>query len=235
MSNQLFPSDRLDCVVFDLDGTLIDSAQDLARAVNEVLARRDCPTVDPATVPNMIGDGARKLVHRAFAATGDSIDGRLLDEAVNDFIDIYRALPVSDACLYPGVREMLARLSEQGWRLGVCTNKPHQATLEVLDGLDLSGRFHAVAGGDRLDVLKPDARHLLFVIDAAGSVPERSVMIGDNANDVAVARNAGCPVIAVTHGYPRMPHDQLSADILIDDFNAIPTVFGRLPAAVIRE
>lgn len=204
----------LRAVVFDLDGTLIDSAPDLGRALNDVLAHYGRPPVTADQVRGMVGDGAAMLVRRGWAATGGLPSEERLEESRRRFLDVYLAQTVSPTCLYPGAVEALDRLAARGIALGLCTNKPDRATRKILDLLDLSRRFGVVAGGDTLPVRKPDGRHVAWVVERLGGGP--AAMVGDNANDVKAARAAGLPVVAVSFGYPRMPVAELGADRVID-------------------
>jgi phosphoglycolate phosphatase len=183
--------------VFDLDGTLVDSVPDLATALNRVVARRGLAPFDHAAVARMVGDGARVLLERAFAARDKPLD----EAALADFLADY-GLHAADATRpYPGVAETLAGLAASGWRLAVCTNKPEVPARRLLAALGLDGFFAAVGGGDSFPVRKPDPRHLLATIAAAGGTPGQSVMAGDHANDVAAAHGAGIPCIFAAWGY----------------------------------
>lgn len=217
------------CVVFDLDGTLIDSARDIARALNRALIERGRPAVTEDQVRAMVGDGSTMLLRYAFRATGGEPAEAELTATLARFLDIYFEESAAPACLYPNVAETLTSLAERGVALGLCTNKPERITRRVLAALGMDGLFGAVAGGDTLPVRKPDARHLAWVVERLGGI--RAAMVGDNANDVAAARAAGLPVVAVSYGYPRMPVAELGADAVIDDFAALPDALLRVARA----
>ena len=215
-------------VVFDLDGTLVDSAPDLATALNALLAeeRRRPLTLDE--VKTMIGDGAAKLVERAFAATGD-VPENDIPGLTERFLGHYEGHATDLTRPYPGVRETLDRLTADGRVPAVCSNKPEQPTREVLRDLDLDGYFAAVVGGDSLPgIRKPDPRMLQAVLDTVGAAPGESVMVGDNANDVAVARALGVPVIVRAGGYTPLSPAELGADAIIDHFAELREVLARL-------
>ncbi|HZF36269.1 MAG TPA: phosphoglycolate phosphatase, partial [Candidatus Angelobacter sp.] len=192
-------------LIFDLDGTLIDSAPDLHRSLNAVLAEQSRPPVPLAGIRAMVGDGAAKLVERGFADTGAAVEPMALPDLVQRFLVHYSAGRHALTTAFPGVAETLATLRQRGCRLGVCTNKPYAPTMEILELLGLSGLFGAVTGGDSLPVRKPDPGHLLGTLNLLGAAAEHAVMIGDSANDVAVARAAGVPAVVVRYGYTRTP------------------------------
>jgi phosphoglycolate phosphatase len=182
-------------VIFDLDGTLIDSAPDIRAALNRLLARRGLPALDAAAVRGMIGNGAKLLVERAFAAYGKPAEPS--DHA--DFLSDYEANSTVETVIYPGMEAALAELAENGHDLAICTNKPAAATAIILRQLGLSGYFKAVTGGDSTPYRKPDPRHLAAALTALGAF--RAVMIGDHENDMQAASGLAMPSIFVTWGY----------------------------------
>jgi phosphoglycolate phosphatase len=208
-------------LIFDLDGTLIDSAPDLHRSLNAVLAEQGRAPVGLDGIRAMVGDGAAKLVERGFADTGDAVAPAALPGLVQRFLVHYSAGRHGLTHAFPGVAETLTLLRERGCRLGVCTNKPYAPTMEILELLGLTGFFGAVTGGDSLPVRKPDPGHLLGTLDLLGAAADHAVMIGDSANDVAVARAAGVPALVVRYGYTRTPVEELGADAIIDRFDEI--------------
>lgn len=219
-------SERQLTLIFDLDGTLIDSAPDLAAALNKVLieARRDPVTLHQVT--QMIGDGVATLVERGFEATGGAPDdpGHHLDRFHHHYNNATAAL----TALYPGVLDTLQALRAGGYRMGLCTNKPAQPTASVLDAFGLTEFFEAVAGGDTFPVRKPSPGHLLGLLRQMQVDPEHAVMIGDSPNDVQVALNAAVPVIAVSYGYRRVPAEDMGADLLIERFAQLPDALRQL-------
>jgi phosphoglycolate phosphatase len=219
-------------LVFDLDGTLVDSLPDLAATLAVILAELGAPALPRDPVRGMIGDGTRALVARALAAS--DLPATLLDERHARFLALYEAAPAALSLPYPGVVETLRALRTQGRRLAVCTNKPQRATLAVLRGTGLDGFFAAIVGGDVLALKKPDPAHLLAALDAIGATPDDAIMIGDNEHDVAMAKAAAVRVVLVRYGYHRVPLATLAADIQIDTFAALPQAIARLEAATGR-
>ena len=217
-------------LVFDLDGTLVDSVGSITTALNQLLAEEGLPALEPEPVKNMVGDGALKLLERGFEAAGRTVQPADLPALFERYVPMLEAAPPWPSDLYSGVVETLDRLSAEGCRLGVCTNKPYGPAIEALKAIGLDRVIGAVVGGDTLPQRKPQAEPLLAVVQALGGAVEDAAMIGDNANDVGAARAAGVPVIAVSYGYPRMPPEQLGADLLIDHFADLPGALARLAA-----
>lgn len=215
-------------LIFDLDGTLIDSAPDLRAALNEMLRERERgrAPLSLAQVRQMIGDGAAALVARALAASG--VDPAAAADALPRFLQLYEADAVRLTRPYPGVPETLAALRRRGYRTAICTNKPQHATHTVLEGLGLLALFDGIAGGDRFAVKKPDPGHLLGLIGALGGAPDRAVMIGDGENDAAAAHGAGVPLVLMRYGYARGDPASLAANALLDRFDDLPATLDRL-------
>ncbi len=183
--------------VFDLDGTLVDSAPDIHAALDRMALGRGLAPYSRAEVTAMIGDGVRVLVERALTARGQSFGNAALEAFTAD----YTAHAVDQTALFDGIAACLATLEAGGWRLAICTNKPGLATAALLDHLGLHGRFAAVGAGDSFPVKKPNPEHLRATIAAAGARRERAVMLGDHRNDVMAARGLGVPVVFVRWGY----------------------------------
>lgn len=219
---------RFPALVFDFDGTLIDSAPEIGQALNTLLEERGRPPVTDPQVRAFIGDGARRLVERGFAATGPALEDSDLTAAVRRYLDIYATVPADPGTIYPGVVETLERLRADGHRLALCTNKPEAISRELLAGLGMAHLFGAVVGGDTLPERKPRPEPLLHALHGLGLDPTGAVMVGDNANDVGAARAAGIPVIAVTYGYPRMKVEELGADLLTHRFADLPAALRSL-------
>jgi len=213
-------------LVFDLDGTLVDTVLDLRAALNEMLREHGRRALSPSEVRGMIGDGVPALVARALAASG--ADPAEVPMALPRFLEIYEANPAQLSRPYPGVPETLAALRRRGYRTAVCTNKPQQATMAVMQDLDLLPLFDGIAGGDRFPVKKPHPGHLLRLIAEVGAKPEASAMIGDNENDAAAAHSAAIPLLLMRYGYARVDPESLAADALLEQFSQLPAALERL-------
>jgi phosphoglycolate phosphatase len=215
-------------VIFDLDGTLVDSASDIQVAINKLLAEEGRRPLTLEEVSAMIGDGAPKLVERAMNATGEGGAPDDLPTLTGRFLGFYEGHTTDLTRPYPGVLEALERLRSAGVRMGICTNKPERPTRELLRDLRLAPYFRVVFGGDTVEgVKKPDPRLIHAVLDALGARPAEAVMVGDNANDVGAARAARIPVILRAGGYTRVPAKELDADRVITDFLELPeTICG---------
>jgi phosphoglycolate phosphatase len=212
-------------LVFDLDGTLVDSVPDLRAALNEMLRERGRPPLSLPQVKRMIGDGAPAMVAQALGASGaDPAE----PGALARFLEIYEADAVRLTRPYPGVQETLIALRRRGYRTAICTNKPQRATIAVIEGLGFLSLFDAVAGGDRFPVRKPDPGHLLRLIDELGGSVAATAMIGDNENDAAAARAAGVRLVLMTYGYPRVDPRSLAADALLEHFFELPQALESL-------
>ncbi len=210
-------------LVIDLDGTLVDSLPAIARAVNGVLAARGFAPLAPAAIARLVGDGVAVLLRRAFALYGAEAD----DAALAAFRADYDADPITGCAPYPGAVATLAALAEAGWRFALCTNKPEMPAREMIAAFGLTERFAAIGGGDSFPTRKPDPRHLLATLAAAGGGPEAAVMLGDHANDVAAARGAGVPAIFAAWGYGA-PEMAAGSAAIAPDFMAVPALLGRI-------
>lgn len=217
-----------DVVLCDLDGTLVDTAADLAAALNRLLGEAGRAPLSVDTVRGMVGHGAAKLVERGFRHGGAALPEAELPDRMRRFLEIYQADPVGHSRPYPGVEAALQRLRADGIRLAVVTNKPQAASEAVLRGLGLDGYFAVVAGGDRFPVRKPDAGHLRRTLDLLGTEPAGAVLVGDSATDLEAGRNAGLPVILVDYGYSQTPAAELGADRVISGFAELPDALARI-------
>lgn len=207
-------------LIFDLDGTLADTAPDLLGATNAVLAARDRPELDLTSLRHMVGFGARALILQAMEASGAPVTEEDLPPLVEIFLSHYRDHIADGSLLFPGVTETLTALKGQGARLGVLTNKPQELTDLLLPQLDLHGLFAAVYGAGRKGYTKPDPRIFHDVTNDVGGGP--AVMIGDSITDLNTARAAGVPCILVSYGFTPVPARDLGGDAVIDDFRELP-------------
>ena len=219
---------RFDAILFDLDGTLIETAPDLAGALNHTLALAGLPMVALAEVRHMIGDGACALLAKGIEAAGREVEDETLAEWFDILLDYYWHHVADASHPFPHVETELDALGRRGARLGLCTNKPIALTEKLMAELDLARHFGAMLGGDSLPVRKPDPLHLLETLKRLEVSPDRAVMIGDSANDVAAARNAGLPVIVVSFGYTQTPPRELGADAVIDGFEELASALRGL-------
>jgi phosphoglycolate phosphatase len=213
-------------VVFDLDGTLIDSAPDIAHALNGATATRGLAPFELPEVKEMIGGGVPQLVERALIARG--FPRSELMPLVDDFLALYRRDLTTRTVIYDGARTLLEQLHNEGRSLGVCTNKNHELTLAILDQLDLAKYFGAVFGERDGYARKPDAAPLLETLSALGVTPGEALMVGDSEADVACARNAIMPVIVVSFGYSKVAPEALGADVVIPSLSELPRHFAAL-------
>jgi phosphoglycolate phosphatase len=208
-------------VVFDLDGTLVDTAPDLMAGLNHVLTIEGLEPVHYADMTFLVGQGARAMIERGFKLRGAPLEDRRLGELLDIFIGHYLAGMPGESLPYPGVVASLERLKAAGFRLAVCTNKLEKLTHPLLTGLKLDGYFDAIAGGDTFEMRKPDAGHILKTIAMAGGDDRRSVMIGDSVNDIRAAQNARIPSIAVPFGYTDVPVEALNPTRIIGHFDEL--------------
>ena len=204
-------------IVWDLDGTLVDSAPDLASALNTVLDMRGFFTLPITEVRTMIGNGVPKLVERGFNAVGMRPDPSQLDELVAMFVEEYKACATDNTRPYPGVVEALQEIHSMNIPMGVCTNKPEAFTRQILDGLGLSGYFSSVVGGDSTSARKPDPEPVLACLRGLVSKPASSLMIGDSVHDVHAAHAAGVTIGVVPWGYRSAPVEELGANFVVSD------------------
>ena len=218
-------------VVFDLDGTLVDTAPDLIETLNVVFAREGLPAVDYAAARNMIGGGARRMIESGLKLEGRPLDAGAVDRMFNDFIAYYAAHVADRSRPFPGLEKALDRLAAQGCRFAVCTNKLEGLSRLLLEALGLTGRFEAICGQDTFRIQKPDPEILLRTIRAAGGDTRHAVMVGDSGTDIATARAAGIPVVAVDFGYSETPIAELGADRLISHFDDLAAAVLELASA----
>jgi phosphoglycolate phosphatase len=221
------PRFPFDVVAFDLDGTLADTAPDLAAALNHALAALGRPGVPPDSVRKLIGHGGRALLQRGLAASGEAPEA-LVERGFPIFLDFYAAHICEGTSPYPGVEQALDGLAGAGAAVAVCTNKSEAMTLKLFDALGWRGRFAAIVGGDTLSVRKPDPAPLVEAIARAGG--GRGALVGDSIIDADTARAAGMPFVAVSFGFSDRPVERLGADAVIDSYGELMAALERMPS-----
>jgi phosphoglycolate phosphatase len=208
-------------IVFDLDGTLADTAEDLIGVMNVLLQRDGYPKLPVAAARSMVGAGARALIQRGFAVHGAELAQSRLELLVQDFLARYEDRIADQTRLFPGAQAAIDRFAKAGFQLAVCTNKPERLSKLLLSRLGVHDRFAAICGRETFPVYKPDPRALLLTIEAARGDPRRAVMVGDSKTDVDTARRAGVPVVAVDFGYTEAPVADYSPDRVISHFDEL--------------
>lgn len=216
-------------VVFDLDGTLVDTAPDLCAALNHALGVLGRPGVPADDVRHMVGHGARKLLERGLAATGE-VSPALVEAGVPSFLEFYAANIAVGSRPYPGVEAALDVLAAAGCGLAICTNKPAALSAALITALNWDGRFAANLGFDSVPAAKPDPGHLFATIAAAGGDAASTVFVGDSITDTTTGRAAGVPVVAVSFGFSDRPVAELGADLVIDHYSALVPALQTLTA-----
>ena len=215
---------NLAAVVFDLDGTLVDSAAELADALDRLLAEYDLPPAGVEATKRMVGDGARLLLGRGLRQAGVELAPADFEAAFARFIDIYENELSDSSTLYPGARACLDGLARRGLKLGLCTNKPARPTRQLLARLDLTDRFSAVVGGGDTAELKPHPLPLLTVVERLGAQPETTLYVGDSRTDLETARAAGLAIALLPSGYGMQPVTLAESDLpvaTLDDLTAL--------------
>jgi len=226
-------SKRLDgaVIVFDLDGTLVDTAPDLMNTLNTVLGEEGLPPLPHSAAPMVVGRGVRVMVERGFEVAGEPLDDAHFPRMFDRFIELYIDHCADESRPFPGVVEALDRLEAEGAILAICTNKRTDLAVRVMEALGLASRFKAIVGADMAPRPKPDASHLLHTIELAGGDPRRAVMVGDSINDALAARNAKTPLVLVSFGYSDTPPADMDPDALIDRFDELYDAVAGLPQA----
>ena len=218
-------------IIFDLDGTLVDTAPDLTNALNHVLEIEGRNAVDLADVRHMVGHGAREMIRAGMAKTGAPATEDDLDRMMDAFLPHYEAHIADHSRPFDGVLNVLDTLKAHSARLGVCTNKRERLSLALLRTLEIDHYFSAIIGADTLPVKKPDPGHLLGTIERVGGNPDHAVMIGDSTTDVKAAKAANVPVVVVTFGYPDVAPDEMDGDVEIDHYDRL---LAHLPSLLDR-
>lgn len=215
-------------VVFDLDGTLAETAPDIMRTLNVILEQEGLAALPIERARELVGAGARALIERGFKVSGRPLDADKLEQLFQQFLTIYAGGIANHSYVHDGVVAALDALAADGFVFAVCTNKPILHTRLFLDAVGLTERFAAIAGRDSFPFFKPDPRHLTETIAQAGADPARAVMIGDSRTDVDTARAAGIPVVCVPFGYTDVPVEALAPDLVIQHFDELPQAVRQL-------
>ncbi|MEP7029807.1 MAG: HAD family hydrolase [Pseudolabrys sp.] len=218
-------------IVFDLDGTLVDTAPDLIDTLNVVFEREGLATVAYDTARNLIGGGARTMIARGVEAEGREFTPAKLQQMFDSFITYYAEHVADRSQPFPGLIEALDVLAARGHRFAVCTNKLERLSVLLLEKLDLTRRFAAICGQDTFAVMKPDPEILRRTIAAAGGEVANAIMIGDSDTDIRTARAAGVPIIAVDFGYSETPVMELGPDRVISHFSQLPPAVAAILSA----
>jgi phosphoglycolate phosphatase len=208
-------------IVYDLDGTLADTAEDLVATLNHLLGKEGLPPLPVESAGSLVGAGARALIKRGFSAAGRSLNPQETEALFADYLAYYSAHIVDRTRLYPGVDEALAAFARAGWRQAVCTNKIESLARLLITKLGIAERFAFICGQDTFGVGKPDAKPLIMTIAASGGSRGRAIMVGDSETDVKTARAADIPVIAVDFGYADVPVAELGPDRIISHFDQL--------------
>lgn len=215
-------------VVFDLDGTLVDTLPDIEAAANQALAAEGRRPLTSDEVRQLIGSGGRVLMKNAFRATGEPASEARIDAAFAAYIAAYEKAPVAGSAAFPGVHAALDGLLARGTRLAVCTNKPEGLAETVLETFGLAGYFAGVVAGDTLPARKPSPEPLLEAVARVGGAGRSAAMVGDSPIDADAARAASIPFIAVSFGYSPVPASALGADAVIDGYDELAGAIDRV-------
>ncbi|TCT40874.1 phosphoglycolate phosphatase [Martelella mediterranea] len=215
-------------VIFDLDGTLVDTAPDLIESLNHAIAPAGLKPFTIEQLNLLVGKGVRVMIERAFDYHKTTLDEETFNNCFARFTEHYRAGMPGKSRPYPGIVAALERLKATGYDLAVCTNKRENLTMPLLEGLDLTHHFKVITGGDTFPFRKPDPRHVLGTIERANGDAARTVMVGDSSNDIDSAKGAKVAAIAVSFGYADRPPEELGADRLINHYD-------QLTSALIKE
>lgn len=219
---------QIPTIVFDLDGTLADTAQDLMNALNVVLAQDDVAPLPLDQARVLLGAGGRALIERGYATAGLSLRKERLEELFRLFLAHYEAHIADHSALFAGATAAMDRLQEKGFGLAVCTNKMEHAAKKLLGALGAERRFATICGQDTFAFCKPDPRALMMTIARAGGDAKRSIMVGDSVTDIATAKAAGVKVVAVDFGYTDVPVADLGPDRVISHFNQLEAAVADL-------
>ena len=215
-------------VIFDLDGTLVDTAPDLMIATNHVLATLGRRPISLGEVRSFVGHGARALIARGCAATGEPADPRAIETLYQEFVIHYANNIAGGSAAFPGLMPLLDRCRAEGIAMGICTNKLESLSLKLLEALGLQHYFGAIVGPDSIGIAKPDPRPYWETLRRLGDRQWKSVMVGDSETDILTARAAGVPVIAVPFGYTPRPVAEYHPDYLVLHYDRMWEVIAKV-------
>lgn len=215
-------------VIFDLDGTLVDTAPDLVRAANYSLAQAGLPPVSADVITPFVGFGARRMIVAGLSAHGVSLNDTAIDDLLARYLSFYADNIAVESRPYPRVVEEIEILRQRGAAIAICTNKLEAMSRRLIGALALEHHFAAIVGRDTLPVCKPHPDHLLAAILRAGGDPATAVMVGDTETDIATARAARVPVIGVSFGYSPVPIDRFAPDLVMDQYGGLADRVQRL-------
>lgn len=215
-------------VVFDLDGTLVDTAPDLVGALNDLLEALKLPPITIAQGRAASGRGGRSLIQVGHEQAGIQLTEDQITALYPRYLEHYASRYAVDSAVYPGVEALLDHLEAEGWRLGICTNKPERFAEGLMASLGLRGRFGALLGADTLPVRKPDPRHLIETLERLGVEPDRGILLGDTDTDLKTARAAGVPVALTSFGYAPVPVAHYAPDAVFGHYDEAPAMIARL-------
>lgn len=211
-------------IVFDLDGTLVNTAPDLLEALNHVLTDANLARVSLEDIETMIGHGARAMIVQGMATQDVKPEDDLLDACFDKFLDYYSANIADHSYPFEGLTDALDTLAAKGAILAVCTNKKQDLSEQLLDALGLSSRFAAIVGADSVPQRKPHGDHILRTVEASGGDPARAIMVGDSRTDERAARNAGLPFVFVPFGYEVETAEQIRPDRVLNHYSDLISV-----------
>jgi len=219
-------------IIFDLDGTLFDTAPDLVETLNVVFAREGLAPLPYATARNLVGGGAKAMIARGIEAEGRVLSPAKLEQMLTDFITYYSDHVADRSRPFPGLTDTLDTLGARGHRFAICTNKLERLSVRLLNKFNLADRFAAICGQDTFGIQKPDPEILRRTVAAAGGTMKHAIMIGDSNTDICTARAAGVPVIAVDFGYSERPISEFGPDQTISHFAQLPASIAVVSSAL---
>ncbi len=218
----------LPAIIFDLDGTLVDTAPDLINTLNHILAQENHPPAPETQMRTMISEGARAMLNKGFELAGDKKNADQLDELTRRFIRHYGENICRQSRPFTGVIDSLERLANRGHPLAICTNKTEALAIKLIENLAMQNHFGAIVGCDTLAVKKPHPGHIWGTVEALGRVRNNAIMVGDSENDIKAAKAAGIPVIAVDFGYSTEPVARFNPDAILSRYDDFEQVLAQL-------